>query len=67
MGDTAKNDKDFFELCNKYLDNIYWEEIIAQYRPFCNFLWCFGAKNYYNLNNSISVFSDLEQFFSTSV
>ena len=59
MGLSAKTDKDFFELCNKYLENTEWEEIIAQYRPFCNFLWCFGAKMYYNLHDHTSVFSDL--------
>ena len=67
MGLSAKTDKDFFELCNKYLENTDWEEIIAQYRPFCNFLWYFGAKNYYNLHDDISVFSDLEQYFSNTV
>lgn len=51
MGFSAKTDKDFFELCNKSLENTDWEEIIAQYRPVCNFLWYFGAKMYYNLHD----------------
>ena len=48
------------------LENIS-REIITQYRPFCSFLWCFDAKSYYTLDNDISVFSDLEQYFSNSV
>ena len=47
-----------------FLENINWEGIIAQYRPFCNFSWCFGAKRYYTLDDNTSTFSDLEQYFS---
>ena len=32
MGFAAKNN--LFELCNKYLENANWEEMIAENRPF---------------------------------
>ena len=48
-----------------FWENINWDEVIAQYRPFCNFLWCFGAKDYYTLDDYISVFQILNNILVT--